>query len=43
VYSLATNRMIRTMGLGWALRILGIVSLARSQLCTDSEVGDHVC
>jgi len=27
VYSLATNRMIETVGLGWALRVLGIVSL----------------
>jgi len=33
VYSLATNAMIKNIGLGWALRILGIVTCAVNLVC----------
>jgi MFS family permease len=33
IYSLATNAMIQTMGLGWAFRILAIVSCAVNTIC----------
>ncbi|KAI9839961.1 MAG: hypothetical protein M1819_000153 [Sarea resinae] len=33
IYSLATNAMIRTIGLGWAFRILGIVALSVNLVC----------
>lgn len=34
VYSLATNAMIKSIGLGWAFRILAIVSCAVNVICT---------
>jgi MFS family permease len=34
VYSLATNAMIQSVGLGWAFRILAIVSCAVNVICT---------
>jgi len=46
VYSLATNRMIETIGLGWALRILGIVSFlyfSVSRRNQNTGPGEDVC
>lgn len=34
IYSLATNAMIKSIGLGWAFRILAIVSCAANVICT---------
>jgi MFS family permease len=33
IYSLATNQMIKTIGLGWALRVLGIITCAVNVTC----------
>ncbi|OJJ57617.1 hypothetical protein ASPSYDRAFT_154834 [Aspergillus sydowii CBS 593.65] len=33
IYSLATNRMIQTLGFRWAFRVLGIVSFAVNLVC----------
>lgn len=32
-FSLATNAMIQSMGIGWAFRILGIVSFTVNSIC----------
>ena len=34
IYSLATNAMIKSMGLGWAFRILAIISCVVNVVCT---------
>jgi len=34
IYSLATNAMIQSIGLGWAFRVLAIISAAMNVICT---------
>jgi hypothetical protein len=34
IYSLATNAMIQSIGLGWAFRVLAILSCAVNVICT---------
>lgn len=48
IYSLASNRLIHTVGLGWAFRVLGLVTFAVNTICAlllrdrNKQVGSRV-